>query len=104
MNTKGLSRVVIVKRMKLRNTVGEQVVTLTAQKIKFSMKDFFSKCGQIRGKLWIWSHLLKKSFIFCAVFSWDQKIVVDRENRLVRRNFKETIHYVMNPNHINKSQ
>ena len=33
--------------------------------------DFFNKCGQIRRKLWIWSHLLKKSlmenFIFCAV-------------------------------------
>ena len=43
----------------------------TAQKMKFSIKDFFSKCDQIRRKLWIWSHLLKKtlmeSFIFCAV-------------------------------------
>ena len=42
-----------------------------AQKIKFSMKDFFSKCDQICRKLRIWSHLLKKSlmekFIFCAV-------------------------------------
>ena len=42
----------------------------TAQKMKFSIKDFFWKCDQIRGKLWIWSHLLKKSlmknFIFCA--------------------------------------
>ena len=40
--------------------------------MKFSVKDFFSKCDQIRGKLRIWSHLLKKSlegnFIFCAVF------------------------------------
>ena len=39
--------------------------------MKFSMKDFFSKCDQIRRKLRIWSHLLKKSlienFIFCAV-------------------------------------
>ena len=32
----------------------------TAQKIKFSVKDFFSKCDQIRRKLWIWSHLPKK--------------------------------------------
>ena len=44
---------------------------LTAQKMKFSIKDFFSKCDQIRSKLRIWSHLLKKSlmenFIFCAV-------------------------------------
>ena len=42
-----------------------------AQKIKFSIKDFFSKCDQIRRELWIWSHLLKKSlmenFILCAV-------------------------------------
>ena len=34
-------------------------------------EDFFSKCDQIRRKLWIWLHLLKKSlmenFIFCAV-------------------------------------
>ena len=45
---------------------------LTAQKMKSFIKDFFSKCNQIRRKLRIWSHLLKKSlmenFIFCAVF------------------------------------
>ena len=45
----------------------------TAQKLKFSIKDFFSKCDQIRNKLRICSHLLKKSlmesFIFCAVCS-----------------------------------
>ena len=44
--------------------------TSTAQKMKFSIKDFFSKCDQIRRKLRIWPHLLKKSlmenFIFCA--------------------------------------
>ena len=43
----------------------------TAQKMKFSIKDFFSKCDQIRRKLPIWLHLLKKSlmenFISCAV-------------------------------------
>ena len=43
----------------------------TAQKMKFFIKDFLSKCDQIRRKLRIWSHLLKKSlmenFIFCAV-------------------------------------
>ena len=43
----------------------------TAQKMKFSIKDFFSKCDQIHRKLWIPLHLLKKSlmgnFIFCAV-------------------------------------
>ena len=43
--------------------------------MKFSIKDFFSKCDQIRSffrsSLRIWSHLLEKSlmenFIFCAV-------------------------------------
>ena len=43
----------------------------TAQIMKFSVKDFFSKCNQTRRKLRIWSHLLKKSltenFIFRAV-------------------------------------
>ena len=43
----------------------------TAQKMKFSITNFFSKCDQIRRKLRIWSHLLKKSvmvnFIFCAM-------------------------------------
>ena len=34
---------------------------VTAQKMKFSIKDFFSKCERIRRKLQIWSYLLKKS-------------------------------------------
>ena len=41
--------------------------TNTAQKMKFSIKDFSSKYDQIR----IWSHLLKKllkeNFVFCVV-------------------------------------
>ena len=45
----------------------------TAQKMKFSIKDFFSKCEQIRRKLRICSVLLKKSlienFIICAMKS-----------------------------------
>ena len=43
----------------------------TTQKMKFSIKDFFSKCKEICSFLRIWSHLLKKSlmenFIFSAV-------------------------------------
>ena len=39
-------------------------------KMKFFLKDFFSKCDQV---LWICSQLLKKSsmenFLFCAVLS-----------------------------------
>ena len=45
---------------------------LTSQKIKFPIKDFFSKYVQIHSFLWIWSYLLNKSlmesFIFCTVF------------------------------------
>ena len=50
-----------VKNLNISNTV---------QKIKFSIKDFFSKCDQVHKKLRIWSHLLKKSLmenIFLAV-------------------------------------
>ena len=36
-------------------------VFLTTEKIKFSVKDFLSKCDQIHMKLRIWLHLLKKS-------------------------------------------
>ena len=48
-----------------------QIASDTAQKMKFSIKDFFSKCDQIRSFLRTCSHLLKKSLteniIFCAV-------------------------------------
>ena len=47
-------------------------VNSTTQKMKFSIKDLFSKCDQIRIFLWIWSHLLEKSlmenFTFCGVY------------------------------------
>ena len=43
----------------------------TTQKMKFSIKGFFTKCDQIHSLLWVWSHLPKKSlmenFISCAV-------------------------------------
>ena len=52
------------------------IKAFTAQKKKFSIKDFFSKCDQMRSFLRIWSHLLKKSvienFIFYAVFKTRQ--------------------------------
>ena len=45
--------------------------------MKFSMKDLFSKCDQIRRKRRIWSYLLNKSFmkkfIFCAKSTLPQK-------------------------------
>ena len=48
-----------------------RTVAGTAQKVKFSIKDSFSKCDQIRSFLRVWSYLLKKSLmenlIFCVV-------------------------------------
>ena len=35
----------------------------TTQKMKLSIKDFFSKCDQIRRKRRIWSHLQQKSLM-----------------------------------------
>ena len=52
--------------MSLRNGM-----LFTAQKMKFFIKNLFSKCDEICNFLRIWPHLLKKSlmenFIFCAV-------------------------------------
>ena len=36
--------------------------------MKFSIKDLFSKCDQIRSKLRIWSHSLKKSVVENFIF------------------------------------
>ena len=40
----------------------------TAQKMKFFIKDFSSKCDQICRKLRIWSHLMKKSLMENFIF------------------------------------
>ena len=41
---------------------------ITAQKTKFSIKDFFSKCDQIQFPERNWSHLLKKPLIKNFIF------------------------------------
>ena len=55
------------------NTFQSVTCYVTTQKKKFSTNYFFSQCDQIRKKLRIRSHLLKKSlmknFIFCPVRS-----------------------------------
>ena len=62
--------------------------------MKFSSKDFSSKCDQIRRKLRIWPHLLEKSlmenFNFCAVtflrffdIEWVQMISADSLHDLI---------------------
>ena len=35
-------------------------------------------------------------------FNWDQKKIIDWESRLILRKIKERIHFLKNPNHINK--
>ena len=49
-------------------------ISCTTQKMKFSIKDFFSKSDQIRSSLRIWTYLLKKflmaNFISCVVLVW----------------------------------
>ena len=62
-----------------RNTIFRTPLCVSLhKKIKFSIKDFFSKCDQVRRKLWIWSYLLRKSlmknFIFCTVSTSEQYI------------------------------
>ena len=47
---------------------GSSNTNVTAQKMKFFIKDFFSKCNQTRSFLRIWSHLLKKSLMENLVF------------------------------------
>ena len=54
----------------------------TAQKMKFSIKDFFSKCGQIRSLLRIWSHLLKKPLMENFIFVQCKKTLQPLTERL----------------------
>ena len=53
---------------------------ITAQKIKISIKDIFSKYDQIHRKLRIWSHLLKKSLMenltFCKRYFQNALIII----------------------------
>ena len=75
----------------VNTTMNHLIFLNTAQKMKFSIKDFFSKYDQIRRKLRIWSHLLKKSltenFIFCA------REVIQFELHFLRRNQAKKITY-----------
>ena len=43
-------------------------LVLTAQKMKFFIKSFFSKCNKIPSFLRIWSHLLKKNPLWKTFF------------------------------------
>ena len=60
--------------------------------MKFSIKNFSSKCEQIRRKLQIWSHLLKKSlmenFTFCAVFESE---MMQNTSQLLTCHYRDSI-------------
>ena len=45
----------------------------TAQKMKFFIKDFFTKCDQVLRKLRVWSHLLIESLMENLIFGVDAK-------------------------------
>ena len=70
----------------------------------FSTKEFFINCDQIRRKLPIWSHLLKKTlmenFIFCAVsvvMSWKHlKPSICRERCVYFTTLFAAIDYIYN--------
>ena len=48
----------------------------TVQKMKLSIQDFFSKFDQIRRKLRIWSHLLKKSLMENFILFYSVNITI----------------------------
>ena len=62
------SIVVLVLHNNMLQKIWLNMLGHTAQKMKFSIKDFFSKCDQIRRKLRILSHLLKKSLMENIIF------------------------------------
>ena len=52
----------------IHHSINNEYLYYTAQKMKFSIKGFFSKCDQIHSSLRIWSHLLKKSLMENFIF------------------------------------
>ena len=73
-------------------------ITITAQKMTFSIKDFFGKWEQIRSFLRICSHLIKKSLmenvIFCAVNGY---LILISDNCLFCHNLlTREIYYAIN--------
>ena len=68
--------------------------------MKFFIKDFFSKCDQIRSFLRIWSHLLKKSlmenFFFCAVMKSLQDLHYKLNTGMILIEMHESFHIITN--------
>ena len=75
------------------------LATNTAQRMKFSIKDLFTKCDQIRSFLRIWSHLLKKSlvenFIFCAVKWFCRNFILPLQDSSILK-CQNNLHQIVN--------
>ena len=60
-----------MRQKQVKLDIYQFVATNIAQKMNFSIKDFFNKCDQMRRFLRIWSYMLKKflmeNFLFCVV-------------------------------------
>ena len=52
--------------------------------MKFTIKDFFSKCDQIRRKLQIWSHSQKKSLMESVIFICSDGLVNEEKFAIKR--------------------
>ena len=70
--------------------------------MKLSIKDFFSKCDQIRSFQRVWSHLLKKSlmenFIFVQYNKFNESMIsgfTPPETKLFMKNKVIMIHIIM---------
>ena len=55
-------------KIKLNLSLENEKGSSTAEKMKFTIKDFFSKCDRICSFLRIWSNLLKKSLMENFIF------------------------------------
>ena len=85
-------RIKLIFFYKIVNGLLPDLYLYTAKKMKFSIKDFLSKCDKIRRKLRIWSHLLRKSlmknFIFYFVvlgLFYSKKLPCEISNSLQNR-------------------
>ena len=81
-------------------TRGVGTCCITAQKMKFSIKDFYRKCNQMRSFLRIWLHILKKSlmenFIFCAVYFYMDVIMWIKE-KVTLIHFRPVLNFILKP-------
>ena len=70
--------------------------SVTAQKMKFSIKNYFSKCDKISSSLRIWSHLLKKTLmeksIFLCSVSSQKHYTIHTSRRVLVNQWKVTSH------------